>query len=102
MSAWIGEMHAEKDLKGFLIASALAMNTGYHTSNDVLKQVSHRGAIRMPAYMAKGKCRRGLLAQFAVQRETRAVKMDDGSGRFKTRGSIGFYGMEEMSHIMTT
>ena len=62
-------MHAEKDLKGFLIASALAMITGYHTSNDVLKQVSHRGAIRMPAYMAKGKCRRGLLAQFAVQRE---------------------------------
>ena len=78
-------MHAEKDLKGFLIASALAMITGYETSKDVLKQVSHRGAIRMPACMVKGKCRRGLLAQFAVQRETRAEKMDDGSGRFKFR-----------------
>ena len=77
------KMHAEKDLKGFLIASALAMITGYHTSNDVLKQVSHRGAIRMPAYMVKGKCRRGLLAQFAVQRETRTEKTED--GRFRLR-----------------
>ena len=76
-------MHAEKDLKGFLIAAALAMINGYQTSNDVLKQVSHRGAIRMPAYMVKGKCRRGLLPQFAVQRETRAERLDDGT--FKIR-----------------
>ena len=46
------EMHAEKDLKGFLTASAHAMIAGYETSTkDVLKQVSHRGAIRMPAYI---------------------------------------------------
>lgn len=72
-------MHAEKDLKGFLIAAALAMISGYQTSNEVLKQVSHRGAIRMPAYMVKGKCRRGLLPQFAVQRETRAERLNDGT-----------------------
>ena len=65
-------MHAEKDLKGFLIASALAMLTGYHTSNDVLKQVSHRGAIQK--------------------------RMADSD----TVGSIDSYGMEEMLHTMTT
>jgi len=73
------EIHAEKDLKGFLLAATLAMLTGYQTSGDVLKQVSHRGAIRMPAYMVKGKCRRYLLSQFTVQRETRCVERDDGT-----------------------
>ena len=53
------------------------MLSGYKTSNDVLKQVSHRGAIRMPAYMVKGKCRRNLLSQFTVQRETRCKDGDD-------------------------
>ena len=70
-------IQAEKDLKGFLLAATLAMLTGYQTTGDVLKQVSHRGAIRMPAYMVKGKCRRYLLSQFAVQRETRCEERDD-------------------------
>ena len=73
------EMHAEKDLKGFLIAATLAMYSGYQTSGDVLKQVSHRGAIRMPAYMEKGKCRKYLLSQFTVQREIRCEEWDDGT-----------------------
>ena len=37
----------------------------------------------MPAYMVKGKSRRGLLQQFAVQRENRAERQDDGT--FKIR-----------------
>ena len=61
-------MEAEKDLRGFLITATLAMLSGHKTTSDVLKQVSHRGAIRMPAYMVKGKCRRDLLPQFTVQR----------------------------------
>ena len=73
------EMHAENDLKGFLLAATCAMITGYNTSPDVLKQVSHRGAIRIPAYMVKGKCRRSLLSQFGVQRETRTEKLDNGN-----------------------
>ena len=76
-------MEAEKDLRGFLITATLAMLSGYKTTSDVLKQVSHRGAIRMPAYMVKGKCRRDLLPQFTVQRETRA--QDCGSGTHKIR-----------------
>ena len=76
-------MEAEKDLRGFLITATLAMLSGYKTTSDVLKQVSHRGAIRMPAYMAKGKCRRDLLPQFTVQRETRT--QDCGSGTHKIR-----------------
>ena len=32
----------------------------------------------MPAYMVKGKCRRNLLSQFTVQRETRREDDDDG------------------------
>ena len=55
------DMEAEKDLRGFLVTATLAMLSGYKTTSDVLKQVSHRGAIRMPAYMVKGKCRRDLL-----------------------------------------
>ena len=73
------DMKAENDLKGFLLAATCAMLTGYNTSPDVLKQVSHRGAIRIPAYMVKGKCRRSLLSQFSVQRETRSEKLDDGT-----------------------
>ena len=57
---WRKHMQAEKDLKGFLLTATCAMLTGYQTTADVLKQVSHRGAIRMPAYMVKGKCRRHL------------------------------------------
>ena len=38
-------MEAEKDLRGFLITATLAMLSGYKTTSDVLKQVSHRGAI---------------------------------------------------------
>ena len=76
-------MEAEKDLRGFLITATLAMLSGYKTTSDVLKQVSHRGAIRMPAYVVKGKCRRDLLPQFTVQRETRA--QDCGSGTHKIR-----------------
>ena len=76
-------MEAEKDLRGFLITATLAMLSGYKTTSDVLKQVSHRGAIRMPAYMVKGKCRRDLLPQFTVQRETRTE--DCGSGTHKIR-----------------
>ena len=76
-------MEAEKDLRGFLITATLAMLSGYKTTSDVLKQVSHRGAIRMPAYMVKGKCRRDLLPQFTVQRETRTEKC--GSGAHKIR-----------------
>ena len=76
-------MEAEKDLRGFLITATLAMLSGYKTTSDVLKQVSHRGAIRMPAYMVKGKCRRDLLPQFAVQRETRTEEC--GSGAHKIR-----------------
>ena len=77
------EIHAETDLKRFLVTASLAMLSGFQTTNDVLKQVSHRGAIRMPAYMVKGKSRRGLLQQFAVQRENRAERQDDGT--FKIR-----------------
>ena len=76
-------MEAEKDLRGFLITATLAMLSGYKTTSDVLKQVSHRGAIRMPAYMVKGKCRRDLLPQFTVQREIRT--QDCGSGTHKIR-----------------
>ena len=76
-------MEAEKDHRGFLITATLAMLSGYKTTSDVLKQVSHRGAIRMPAYMVKGKCRRDLLPQFTVQRETRT--QDCGSGTHKIR-----------------
>ena len=72
-------MQAEKDLKGFLLTATCAMLTGYQTTADVLKQVSHRGAIRMPAYMVKGKCRRHLLFQFTIQRETRSEELDDGT-----------------------
>ena len=70
------EIHAETELKKFLVTASLGMLSGFQTSNDVLKQVSHRGAIRMPAYMVKGKSRRGLLQQFAVQRENRAERQD--------------------------
>ena len=77
------EMNAENDLKGFLLAATCAMITGYSTSSDVLKQVSHRGAIRIPAYMVKGKCRRSLLSQFGVQRETRTEKLDNGNYRVR-------------------
>ena len=76
-------MEAEKDLRGFLITATLAMLSGYKTTSDVLKQVSHRGAIRMPAYTVKGKCRRDLLPQFTVQRETRTEEC--GSGAHKIR-----------------
>ena len=76
-------MEAEKDLRGFLITATLAMLSGYKTTSDVLKQVSHRGAIHMPAYMVKGRCRRDLLPQFTVQRETRT--QDCGSGTHKIR-----------------
>ena len=76
-------MEAEKDLRGFLITATLAMLSGYKTTSDVLKQVSHRGAIRMPAYMVKGKCRRDLSPQFTVQRETRTEEC--GSGAHKIR-----------------
>ena len=72
------EIHAETDLKKFLITATLAMLSGYQTSSDVLKQVSHRGAIRVPAYMVKGKCRRHLLSQFSVQREVKTTLGDDG------------------------
>ena len=69
------ELHAEKDLRKFLVTAPFAMISAYQTASDVLKQVSRRGAIRMPAYMVKGKCPRGLLQQFAVQRESRAEKL---------------------------
>ena len=54
------------------------MVSGYQTSSDVLKQVSHRGAIRIPAYMVKGKCKGNLLSQYAVQREAHYTKGIDG------------------------
>ena len=76
-------IQAEKDLRGFLLTATLAMLSGYQTTSDVLKQVSHRGAIRMPAYMVKGKCRRDLLSQFAVQRETRSQALGDGTHKIR-------------------
>ena len=76
-------MEAEKDLRGFLITATLAMLSGYKTTSDVLKQVSHRGAIRMPAYMVKGKCRRDLLPQFTVQRETRTEECGNGTHKIR-------------------
>ena len=76
-------MEAEKDLRGFLITATLAMLSGYKTTSDVLKQVSHRGAIRMPAYMVKGKCRRDLLPQFTVQRETRTEECGGGTHKIR-------------------
>ena len=76
-------IQAEKDLRGFLLTATLAMLSGYQTAHDVLKQVSHRGAIRMPAYMVKGKCRRDLLSQFTVQRETRSQAYGDGTYRIR-------------------
>ena len=76
-------IQAEKDLRGFLLTATLAMLSGYKTAHDVLKQVSHRGAIRMPAYMVKGKCRRDLLPQFTVQRETRSQANGDGTFRIR-------------------
>ena len=74
---WRG-INAEDDLMKFLITATLAMVSGYQTSSDVLKQVSHRGAIRIPAYMVKGKCRGNLLSQYAVQREAHTTKGSDG------------------------
>ena len=76
-------MEAEKDLRGFLITATLAMLSGYKTTSDVLKQVSHRGAIRIPAYMVKGKCRRDLLPQFTVQRETRTEECGGGTHKIR-------------------
>ena len=76
-------MEAEKDLRGFLITATLAMLSGYKTTSDVLKQVSHRGAIRMPAYMVKGKYRRDLLPQFTVQRETRTEECGGGTHKIR-------------------
>ena len=76
-------MEAEKDLRGFLITATLAMLSGYKTTSDVLKQVSHRGAIRMPPYMVKGKCRRDLLPQFTVQRETRTEECGGGTHKIR-------------------
>eukprot|EP00435_Cladocopium_sp_Y103_P067821 s1851_g30.t1 len=64
------EVTATQDLKAFMVTAALSMVSAYRTSGDVLKQVSHRGAIRLPVKMIKGKCKRNLLGQFAVQRET--------------------------------
>ena len=72
------EIHAEDDLRKFLITATLAMISGYQTSSDVLKQVSHRGAIRIPAYMVKGKCRGNLLSQYSVQREVKTTVGSDG------------------------
>ena len=72
------EINAQDDLMKFLITATLAMISGYQTSSDVLKQVSHRGAIRIPAYMVKGKCRGNLLSQYAVQREAYTTKGGDG------------------------
>ena len=94
------EMHAEKDLKRFLIASALATLSGFQTTSDVLKQVSHRGAIRMLAYMVKGKCRRGccLSLPFSVKPGPRSQM----TARTEFGGSTDCYGMEEMSPTMTT
>ena len=77
------DMEAEKDPRGFLVTATLAMLSGYKTTSDVLKQVSHRGAIRMPAYMVKGKCRRDLLPQFTVQRETRTEECGGGTRRMR-------------------
>ena len=76
-------MEAEKDLRRFLITATLAMLSGYKTTSDVLKQVSHRGAIRMPAYMVKRKCRRDLLPQFTVQRETRTQECGGGTHKIR-------------------
>ena len=76
-------MEAEKDLRGFLITATLAMLSGYKTTSNVLKQVSHRGAIRMPPYMVKGKCRRDLLPQFTVQRETRTEECGGGTHKIR-------------------
>eukprot|EP00435_Cladocopium_sp_Y103_P018029 s70_g4.t1 len=64
------EITATQDLKAFMVTAALSMISAYRTSGDVLKQVSHRGAIRLPVKMIKGKCKRHLLGQFAVQRES--------------------------------
>ena len=93
-------MEAEKDLRGFLVTATLAMLSGYRTTSDVLKQVSHRGAIRMPAYMVKGKCRRDLLPQFNVQRETRTEDCGGGS-HTEFDGFTDCFGMVETSLIMT-
>ena len=71
-------IHAEDDLRKFLITATLGMLSGYQTSSDVLKQVSHRGAIRIPAYMVKRKCRRNLLSQYSVQREIKVTEGSDG------------------------
>eukprot|EP00435_Cladocopium_sp_Y103_P073755 s103_g45.t1 len=67
---------ATQDLKEFMVTSAMAMVGGYRTSSDVLKQVSHKGAIRLPVKIIKGKCKRSLLGQFAVHREA-IVDVDD-------------------------
>ena len=72
------EINAEDDLMKFLITATLAMISGYQTSSDVLKQVSHRGAIRIPAYMVKAKCKGNMLSQYGVQREARSIKGSDG------------------------
>ena len=65
------EVRAEDDVWNFLITSSLAMLSGYATVVEVMKQVSRRGSMRMPAFLTRGKCRRGLLSQFGVQREIR-------------------------------
>ena len=59
------------------------MLSGYATAVEVMKQVSRRGSMRMPAFLIRGKCRRGLLSQFGVQREIRDRK--DPEGRTTTR-----------------
>eukprot|EP00435_Cladocopium_sp_Y103_P031648 s3693_g8.t1 len=59
-----------------MVTAAMSMVGGYQTSGDVLKQVSHRGAIRLPVKMIKGKCKRSLLGQFSVQKES-IVDLDE-------------------------
>ena len=53
----------------------------------------------MLAYMVKGKSRKGLLQQFAVQPENRAERQDDGTFKY---GSTDCFGMVEMLPITTT
>ena len=80
--SWRG-IHAEDDLRKFLVTASMAMLSGYPTAPDAFKQVPHRSAIRMPAYMIKGKCRRNMLQQLAVQREHRAERLPDGTFRIR-------------------
>ena len=56
------EIHAETDLKRFLVTASLAMLSGFQTTNDVLKQVSHTKSHSHARLHGEGQMQKGPVA----------------------------------------